>query len=146
MIIKSKKKSPNTECCETTNFDTNVTTIADENSATVVTPSSMDKFKNCIAEFAKNNQTTIIDDITYDIDNDGTVCSKEVTAPNGKNVYLSITYPSSVSYKKDVIVAISGTTITPQTYSTITFRSGQSPTIANSTNYIYITKVLGFKY
>lgn len=80
------------------------------------------------------------------IDNDGTVCSKEVTAPNGKNVYLSITYPSSVSYKKDVIVAISGTTITPQTYSTITFRSGQSPTIANSTNYIYITKVLGFKY
>ena len=80
------------------------------------------------------------------IDNDGTVCSKEVTSPNGKNVYLSITYPSSVSYKKDVIVAISGTTITPQTYSTITFRSGQSPTIANSTNYIYITKVLGFKY
>ena len=69
---KVEKKSPNTECCETTNFDTNVTTIADENSATVVTPSSMDKFKNCIAEFAKNNQTTIIDDITYDIDNDGT--------------------------------------------------------------------------
>ena len=80
------------------------------------------------------------------IDNDGTVCSKEVTSPNGKNVYLSITYPSSVSYKKDVIVAISGTTITPQTFSTITFRSGQSPTIADSTNYIYITKVLGFKY
>lgn len=80
------------------------------------------------------------------IDNDGTVCSKEVTSPNGKNVYLSITYPSSVSYKKDVIVEISGSTITPQTYSTITFRSGQSPTIANSTNYIYITKVLGFKY
>ena len=80
------------------------------------------------------------------IDNDGTVCSKEVTSPNGKNVYLSITYPSSVSYKKDVIVAISGSTITPQTYSTITFRSGQSPTIADSTNYIYITKVLGFKY
>ena len=80
------------------------------------------------------------------IDNDGTVISKEVTSPNGKNVYLSITYPSSVSYKKDVIVSISGTSITPQTYSTITFRSGQSPTIANSTNYIYITKVIGFKY
>ena len=80
------------------------------------------------------------------IDNDGTVSSKEVTSPNGKNVYLSITYPSSVSYKKDVIVSISGTSITPQTYSTITFRSGQSPTIANSTNYIYITKVIGFKY
>ena len=80
------------------------------------------------------------------IDNDGTVSSKEVTSPNGKNVYLSITYPSSVSYKKDVIVAISGTSITPQTYSTITFRSGQSPTIDSSTNYIYITKVIGFKY
>lgn len=80
------------------------------------------------------------------IDNDGTVSSKEVTSPNGKNVYLSITYPSSVSYKKDVIVSISGTSITPQTYSTITFRSGQSPTIASSTNYIYITKVIGFKY
>lgn len=80
------------------------------------------------------------------IDNDGTVSSKEVTSPNGKNVYLSITYPSSVSYKKDVIVSISGTSITPTTYSTITFRSGQSPTIANTTNYIYITKVIGFKY
>lgn len=80
------------------------------------------------------------------IDNDGTVSSKEVTSPNGKSVYLSITYPSSVSYKKDVIVSISGTSITPNTYSTITFRSGQSPTIANSTNYIYITKVIGFKY
>lgn len=80
------------------------------------------------------------------IDNDGTVSSKEVTTPNGKSVYLSITYPSSVSYKKDVIVSISGTSITPTTYSTITFRSGQSPTIANSTNYIYITKVIGFKY
>lgn len=80
------------------------------------------------------------------IDNDGTVNSKEVTAPDGKNVYLSITYPSSVSYKKDVIVSISGTSITPITYSTITFRSGQSPTIANTTNYIYITKVIGFKY
>lgn len=80
------------------------------------------------------------------IDNDGTVSSKEVTYPNGKNVYLSITYPSSVSYKKDVIVSISGTSIAPQTYSTITFRSGQSPTIDSSTNYIYITKVIGFKY
>lgn len=80
------------------------------------------------------------------IDNDGTVGSKEITSPNGKNVYLSITYPGSVSYKKDVIVSISGTSITPQTYSTITFRSGQSPTINSSTNYIYITKVIGFKY
>ena len=80
------------------------------------------------------------------IDNDGTVSSKEVTSPNGKSVYLSITYPSSVSYKKDVIVSISGNSITPTTYSTITFRSGQSPTINSSTNYIYITKVLGFKY
>lgn len=80
------------------------------------------------------------------IDNDGTVSSKEVTSPNGKDVYLSITYPSSVSYKKDVIVTISGTSITPKTYSTITFRSGQSPTINDSTNYIYITKVIGFKY
>lgn len=80
------------------------------------------------------------------IDNDGTVGSKEVTYPNGKNVYLSITYPSSVSYKKDVVVSISGTSITPQTYSTITFRNNQSPTINSSTNYIYITKVIGFKY
>lgn len=80
------------------------------------------------------------------IDNDGTVGSKEITSPNGKNVYLSITYPGSVSYKKDVIVAISGTSITPQTYSTITFRNNQSPTINSSTNYIYITKVIGFKY
>lgn len=80
------------------------------------------------------------------IDNDGTVGSKEITSPNGKNVYLSITYPSSVSYKKDVIVSISGTSITPTTYSTITFRNNQSPTINSSTNYIYITKVIGFKY
>ena len=80
------------------------------------------------------------------IDNDGTVGSKEVTSPNGKNVYLSITYPGSVAYKKDVIVSISGSTITPQTYSTITFRNNQSPTINSSTNYIYITKVIGFKY
>ena len=80
------------------------------------------------------------------IDNDGTVGSKEITSPNGKNVYLSITYPGSVAYKKDVIVAISGTSITPQTYSTITFRNNQSPTINSSTNYIYITKVIGFKY
>ena len=80
------------------------------------------------------------------IDNDGTVGSKEITSPNGKNVYLSITYPGSVAYKKDVIVAISGTEITPQTYSTITFRNNQSPTINSSTNYIYITKVIGFKY
>lgn len=80
------------------------------------------------------------------IDNDGTVGSKEITSPNGKNVYLSITYPSSVSYKKDVIVSISGKAITPTTYSTITFRNNQSPTINSSTNYIYITKVIGFKY
>jgi hypothetical protein len=80
------------------------------------------------------------------IDNDGTVGSKEITSPNGKNVYLSITYPGSVAYKKDVIVAISGTSISPQTYSTITFRNNQSPTINSSTNYIYITKVIGFKY
>lgn len=80
------------------------------------------------------------------IDNDGTVGSKEITSPNGKNIYLSITYPGSVSYKKDVIVSINGTSITPQTYSTITFRSGQSPTINSTTNYIYITKILGFKY
>ena len=80
------------------------------------------------------------------IDNDGTVGSKEITSPNGKNVYLSITYPSSVSYKKDVIVSISGTSITPTTYSTITFRNNQSPSINSSTNYIYITKVIGFKY
>lgn len=80
------------------------------------------------------------------IDNDGTVGSKEITSPNSKNVYLSITYPGSVAYKKDVIVAISGTSITPQEYSTITFRNNQSPTINSSTNYIYITKVIGFKY
>ena len=80
------------------------------------------------------------------IDNDGTVGSKEITSPNGKNIYLSITYPGSVAYKKDVIVAISSTSITPQTYSTITFRNNQSPTINSSTNYIYITKVIGFKY
>lgn len=80
------------------------------------------------------------------IDNDGTVGSKEITSPNSKNVYLSITYPGSVAYKKDVIVAISGTSISPQTYSTITFRNNQSPTINSSTNYIYITKVIGFKY
>lgn len=80
------------------------------------------------------------------IDNDGTVGSKEITSPNSKNVYLSITYPGSVAYKKDVIVSISGTSISPQTYSTITFRNNQSPTINSSTNYIYITKVIGFKY
>ena len=100
-----------------------------------------------------NSTVTLSDDATnYDkfyiefIDNDGTVSSKEVTAPNGKSVYLSITYPSSTSYKKDVIVSISGTSITPTNYATITFANGQSPTIATSTNNIYITKVIGFKY
>lgn len=80
------------------------------------------------------------------IDNDGTVSSKEVTAPNGKSVYLSITYPNNPSYKKDVIISISGTSITPTKYATITITSGQSPTIATNTNNIYITKVIGFKY
>lgn len=79
-------------------------------------------------------------------DNDGTVSSKEITEPNNKNVHLSITYPSSRTYTKDVIVAISGTSITPQTYSTIKFDDNQVPTVVATTNLIYITKVIGFKY
>lgn len=81
----------------------------------------------------------------YYKDNDGVVNSVKVDDPNGKTVFLSIQYPyqSGVTYIKSCQVQISGTSITAVNYSSMTIRSGQAPTIANS-NYIYITKVIGY--
>lgn len=80
-------------------------------------------------------------------DNDGVYNSAIVLNPNGKTIYTMIQYPyqNGVSYIKSCQWSISGTTITASNYGSITSRSGQSPTNANS-NYLYITKVLGFKY
>lgn len=81
----------------------------------------------------------------YFKDNDGVVSSVKVDSPNGKTAFLSIQYPyqNGVTYIKSCQVTISGTSITPINYSSMTIRSGQSPTIAND-NYIYITKVIGY--
>ena len=78
-------------------------------------------------------------------DNDNTINSVRVYEPNGKNVLLINQYPyqNGVTYIKSCIVSISGTQITPINYSSMTIRSGQAPTIANS-NYCYITKVIGY--
>lgn len=83
-------------------------------------------------------------DIQYR-DNDNTVNSVRVYDPNGKTAFLSIQYPyqNGVTYIKSCLVSISGKQITPINYSSMTIRSGQSPTIANS-NYCYITKVIGY--
>lgn len=80
-------------------------------------------------------------------DNDGVFNSAIVLNPNGKTIYTMIQYPyqNGVSYIKSCQWSISGTSITASNYGSITSRSGQSPTNANS-NYLYITKVLGFKY
>ena len=80
-------------------------------------------------------------------DNDGTFNSTEITAPNGKTVYLVTQYPysNSTTYIKCCRCSISGTTITPTNYSETAIKSGNSPTVTN-TNYIYITKVIGYKY
>ena len=81
----------------------------------------------------------------YYKDNDGVFNSVKVYNPNGKTVFLSIQYPyqNGVTYIKSCQVSISGTSITPQNYSSMTIRSGNAPTIAND-NYIYITKVIGY--
>ena len=81
----------------------------------------------------------------YYRDNDNTMNMVKVYDPNGKNVLLSIQYPyqNGVTYIKSCIVQISGKQITPINYSSMTIRSGQTPTIANS-NYCYITKVIGY--
>jgi len=83
-------------------------------------------------------------DIQYR-DNDNTVNSVRVYDPNGKTAYLMISYPyqNGVTYIKACLVSISGKQITPINYSSMTIRSGQSPTIVNS-NYCYITKVIGY--
>lgn len=81
----------------------------------------------------------------YYKDNDDVVSSVKVDDPNGKTAFLSIQYPyqNGVTYIKSCQVTISGTSITPVNYSSMTIRDGQSPSIANS-NYIYITKVIGY--
>lgn len=81
----------------------------------------------------------------YYCDNDNTYNSVKVESPNGKNVLLSIQYPyqSGVTYIKSCLISISGKQIRPINYSSMTIRSGQSPTIANS-NYCYIRKVIGY--
>lgn len=81
----------------------------------------------------------------YYKDNDNVYNSVKVYEPNGKTVFLSIQYPyqNGVTYIKSCQVQISGKQITPVNYSSMTIRSGQAPTIANS-NYIYITKVIGY--
>lgn len=97
-------------------------------------------------------RVSLIDDVSnykfIDIqyrDNDNTVNSVRVYDPNGKTAYLMISYPyqNGVTYIKACLVSISGKQITPINYSSMTIRSGQSPTIANS-NYCYITKVIGY--
>ena len=81
----------------------------------------------------------------YYCDNDNTYNSVRVENPNGKNVLLSIQYPyqNGVTYIKSCLISISGKQITPINYSSMTIRSGQAPTIANS-NYCYIRKVIGY--
>lgn len=81
----------------------------------------------------------------YYRDNDNTYNSVKVYQPNGKNVLLSIQYPyqNGVTYIKSCLVSISGTSITPINYSSMTIRSGNAPTIANA-NYCYITAVIGY--
>lgn len=81
----------------------------------------------------------------YYKDNDNVYNSVKVYEPNGKTVFLSIQYPyqNGVTYIKSCQVQISGKQITPVSYSSMTIRSGQAPTIANS-NYCYITKVIGY--
>lgn len=105
---------------------------------------------------AENSQSTanvkLIDDASnykyleiYYCDNDNTYNCVKVYEPNGKNVLLSIQYPyqNGVTYIKSCVISISGKQITPINYSSMTIRSGQSPTIANS-NYCYIRKVIGY--
>ena len=81
----------------------------------------------------------------YYCDNDNTYNCVKVYEPNGKNVLLSIQYPyqNGVTYIKSCLIQISGKQITPINYSSMTIRSGQTPTIANS-NYCYIRKVIGY--
>lgn len=81
----------------------------------------------------------------YYCDNDNTYNSVRVYEPNGKNVILSIQYPyqNGVTYIKSCIVSISGKQITPINYSSMTIRSGQSPTVSNA-NYCFIRKVIGY--
>lgn len=81
----------------------------------------------------------------YYCDNDNTYNSVKVENPNGKNVLLSIQYPyqNGTTYIKSCLISISGQQITPINYSSLTIKSGQAPTIANS-NYCYIRKVIGY--
>lgn len=81
----------------------------------------------------------------YFIDNDGTYGFIKVENPQSRVAYLMIQYPyqNGVTYIKSCQVLIQNKSISAVSYSNLTIRSGQSPTLANS-NYIYITKVIGY--
>ena len=79
--------------------------------------------------------------------NDGFYSSTKVPNPNGKDVVLVSTNPSNSSgraYFKSTKLSISGTKITPESYSEIRL-DDDSVTVDTSTNMISIVKVLGWK-
>ena len=78
--------------------------------------------------------------------NDNFYSSVKVDTPDGKTAVLISSDPnsSSVLYLKNTSVQISGTTITPKNYSEVGIKSS-GITGFSSTNYNYITKVVGYK-
>lgn len=79
--------------------------------------------------------------------NDGFYSSTKVPNPNGKDVVLLTSNPSNSSgraYFKSTKLSISGTKITPESYSEIRL-DDDSVTVDTSTNMISIVKVLGWK-
>lgn len=78
--------------------------------------------------------------------NDSFYSSVKVESPDGKTACLISSDPngSSVLYLKNTSVLISGTSITPKSYSEVGIKSSGITGFSN-TNYNYITKVVGYK-
>lgn len=74
--------------------------------------------------------------------------STKIYSPNGKTAELSLirTFTgSSVSQTVLSRIAISGTSITPSKYGYANVRHGDTGYVSSSSNYVYITKIVGYR-
>lgn len=78
--------------------------------------------------------------------NDGFYSSTKVPNPNGKDVVLVSTTPNydGNTYLKSTMYSISGTKMTPEQFSQVTFFADKRLSVNTSTNRISIVKVLGW--
>lgn len=76
----------------------------------------------------------------YYMQNDGICSSVDVYAPNGKTVYLAVSYPDATTYLHHKTIRINGTSISVVKYARTNLNASSS-TNTNTVNQIYITRV-----